>query len=77
MGQEPTFVGIDVAKAQVDVAVRPTGQRWKISYDEVGVRELVSQIESVGPDLVLLESTGASSTSPGTGRAVKPDGRSW
>ena len=58
MGQEPTFVGIDVAKAQVDVAVRPTGQRWKISYDEVGVRELVSQIESVGPDLVLLESTG-------------------
>ena len=42
MGQEPTFVGIDVAKAQVDVAVRPTGQRWKISYDEVGVRELGS-----------------------------------
>ena len=28
MEQESTYVGIDVAKAQVDVAVRPTGQRW-------------------------------------------------
>ena len=27
MEQEAVYVGIDVAKAQVDVAVRPTGQR--------------------------------------------------
>ena len=26
MEQESTYVGIDVAKAQVDVAVRPTGE---------------------------------------------------
>ena len=36
MEQESTYVGIDVAKAQVDVAVRPTGQRWAVSYDESG-----------------------------------------
>ncbi len=34
MEGEPRFVGIDVSKAQVDVAVRPTGQRWVVSYDE-------------------------------------------
>ena len=28
MEEKPRYVGIDVSKAQVDVAVRPTGQRW-------------------------------------------------
>ena len=44
MEGEPRFVGIDVSKAQVDVAVRPTGQRWVVSYDETGIKELVSQM---------------------------------
>ena len=58
MEQESTFVGIDVAKAQVDVAVRPTDQRWAISYDESGVRELVSRLKTLEPALVLLEASG-------------------
>ena len=58
MGGEPRFVGIDISKAQVDVAVRPTGQRWVVSYDETGVEELVSQMVDLGPALVLLEATG-------------------
>ena len=58
MEQEPRFVGIDVSKAQVDVAVRPTGQRWVVSYDDTGVQELVSQMVDLGPALVLLEGTG-------------------
>ena len=58
MGGEPRFVGIDVSKAQVDVAVRPTGQRWVASYDETAVEELVSQMVDLGPALVLLEATG-------------------
>ena len=44
MEGEPRFVSIDVSKAQVDVAVRPTGQRWVVSYDETGIKELVSQM---------------------------------
>ena len=40
MEQEPTCVGIDVAKAQVDVALRPTGERYVVSYDEPRIREL-------------------------------------
>ena len=58
MEGEPRYVGIDVSKAQVDVAVRPTGQRWVVSYDETGVGELVSQMEDLGPALVLLEASG-------------------
>ena len=58
MEEETRFVGIDISKAQVDVAVRPTGQRWVVSYDEAGVQQLVSEMVELGPALVLLEATG-------------------
>ena len=58
MEGEPRYVGIDVSKERVDVAVRPTGQRWAASYNETGVGELVSQIVDLGPAMVLLEATG-------------------
>ena len=58
MEEEPRFVGIDVSKAQVDVAVRPTGTRWVVSYDETGIKELVSQMVDLCPAMVLLEATG-------------------
>ena len=58
MEQEAIYVGIDVAKAQADDAVRPTGDRWEVSYNEAGVRELVSQMEDLGPAMVLPEASG-------------------
>ena len=58
MEENPRYVGIDVSKAQVDVAVRPTGQRWAASYDETGIKELVSRMVDLGPAMVLLEATG-------------------
>ena len=39
MNQQATYVGIDVAKAQVDVAVRPTDERWAVSHDDTGIRQ--------------------------------------
>ena len=58
MGGEPRFVGIDVSKAQVDVAVRPTGKRWTLPYDQTGIEGLIPQIVDLEPALVLLEATG-------------------
>ena len=58
MEQEAVYVGIDVAKAQVDVAVRPTGQRWTNSNDEPGIRELVSRLKALEPAMVVLEASG-------------------
>ena len=58
MGGEARFVGIDVSKAQLDVAVRPTGKRWTLPYDETGIEGLIPQIVDPGPALVLLEATG-------------------
>ena len=58
MEQEAVYAGIDVSKNHVDVAVRPTGQRWTISNDEPGIRELVSRLKALNPAIVVLESTG-------------------
>ena len=58
MKQKETYVGIDVAKARVDVAIRPDGDVWSVDYDESGVRELVSVLETLEPAAVLLEATG-------------------
>ena len=56
--EAPRYAGIDVAKAKVDVAVRPTGQKWSIAYDKRGVRELISQMKEMSPALVVLEASG-------------------
>ena len=58
MEGEARFVGIDVSKAQVDVAVRPTGKSWILPYDQTGIAGLIPQIVDLEPALVLLEATG-------------------
>jgi transposase len=56
--QEPYFIGIDVAKAQLDIAVRPTDRQWQIDYTEKGIQELIGQVTKFHPTLVVLESSG-------------------
>ena len=58
MSQEPIYVGIDVSKEQVDVAARPTGTSWSVSYDSDGVDELVAHLKDLNPAGVITESTG-------------------
>ena len=58
MEGEAKYIGIDVSKAQVDVAVRPAGQRWVVCYDATGVEELVVRMVGLSPALVLLEASG-------------------
>ena len=58
MSQEPIYVGIDVSKEQVDVAARPTGTSWSVSYDGAGVDDLVAHLKDLNPAGVITESTG-------------------
>ena len=58
MTEAGTYVGIDVAKTNIDIAVRPTDRVWQTSYDGAGIDELVSQLTSLTPTTVLLEATG-------------------
>src|SRR4029077_6760552 len=54
----PCFVGIDVAKAQLDIAVRPSGERWAVPNDADGVVTLVERLQALHPTLMVLEATG-------------------
>ena len=58
--QEPyaAYVGIDVSKATLDAAVRPTGQRLSVPNQEKGVRELVDSLGDPSQALVVMEATG-------------------
>ena len=52
------FVGIDVSKDWVDVAVRPTGEMWRVGLDEKSVDGLVRKLRGLSPELVVMEATG-------------------
>ena len=58
MSQQPLYIGIDVAKAQLDIAIRPTGQRWQVSYAEKETEGLITQLADLQPTLVILEASG-------------------
>jgi transposase len=53
-----TFVGIDVSKGRLDVAVRPTGKQWSVANDATGLAELVKELGQLESPLVVLEPTG-------------------
>ena len=52
------FVGIDVSKQQLDIAVRPTARLWTVGNDEAGVSALIAELRQLAPTLIVLEATG-------------------
>ena len=58
MEKEKVYVGIDVAKASMDIAVHPTGLRWSFPNDDTGIGKAVTCLQELAPMLVVLEATG-------------------
>ena len=54
----PIYVGIDVSKAALDVAVLPAGDAWQSPNTSVGIDDLVDRVAALEPALVVLEATG-------------------
>lgn len=52
------IVGIDVAKATLDVAARPGGSLGRFTNDEAGIEALIEQMKAGAPSLMVLEATG-------------------
>src|SRR5690242_17285419 len=53
----PAFVGIDVAKAELVIAIRPSGEHWAIANEGAGILTLVQRVRSHAPTLIVLEAT--------------------
>jgi transposase len=57
------YVGIDVAKATLDVAQVPADRpAWSLPNDAAGIATLVDQLRSLVPTLIVLEATGGYET---------------
>jgi transposase len=52
------FIGIDVSKAQLDVADTSGEVRWSVPNDPSGIHTLVQRLKALTPTLVVLEATG-------------------
>lgn len=55
---ETCMIGIDVSKAQLDVAVSPSGETIGFANTDVGIEELVAWATGFQPRLIVLEATG-------------------
>jgi transposase len=52
------FVGIDVSKAQLDVAIGQEGETWQAANIAGAIRSTVKRLEIYRPRLIVVESTG-------------------
>ncbi len=51
-------VGIDVSKGWLDVAVRPTGETFRVGRDAEGLDALLARLAPLRPAAVAVEATG-------------------
>jgi transposase len=51
-------VGIDISKDRLDVAVRPSGEKFSVSNDDSGCAELRKRLAKLKPERIVLEATG-------------------
>jgi transposase len=55
---EDMAVGIDVAKAVLDVAVRPSGEERHLAIDPAGIADIVGWMKALSPQGIAVEATG-------------------
>lgn len=56
------FVGIDISKNTLDVALLPSRQCWQVVHDEKGIEALAGRLQQLNPTLVVMEATGGLET---------------
>lgn len=55
---DTTWIGIDVCKRRLDVAIRPTREQLSFTNDETGIKQLTKLLRKRSPQLIVLEATG-------------------
>jgi hypothetical protein len=55
--EAPGFMGIDVAKAPLARARRPSGERWAVPHDAGDIMTRVARVQALPPARMVLEAT--------------------
>jgi len=53
-----TAIGIDISKDHLDIAVRPTGECWRVAYSQEQLPALLTRLQALDPERIVLEATG-------------------
>jgi transposase len=53
-----SYVGIDVSKDRLDVAVLGEERGWQVDNTQEGIAKLVQQMQEICPELIVVEATG-------------------
>ncbi len=53
------WIGIDISKATLDVAVQPSGAQWSVANRAAPIEALVEQLTAVGPERIVVEASGS------------------
>src|SRR6266508_3228319 len=58
MTESNEFIGVDVSKAFLDIARRPSGEQWRVANEPEPIAALVERLTQIRPALIVLEATG-------------------
>jgi transposase len=58
MNPQELFVGIDISKKRLDVAISPKNKTFNYPNNKTGIQKLVQRLQNLNPELILLEATG-------------------
>lgn len=58
MTEEDVYVGIDVSKDKLDIAIHQSDVFWTINNEAEDIQAFVEKIKSLSPKLIVLEATG-------------------
>lgn len=56
------YIGIDVSKAKLDIAMGNSGEYWIEKNDSIGIHRIVERLKSISSIMVIVESTGGLET---------------
>lgn len=56
------YVGVDVSKSQLAVAIGKDGEYWEAGNDRIGIQRTIARMKVLQPALIVVESTGGLET---------------
>jgi transposase len=56
--EKQNYIGIDVAKDSVEVAMHESQERWSFTNEETGIAKLITRMKKLKPSLIVMEATG-------------------
>src|SRR4030067_1742132 len=53
-----SYIGIDIAKDSMEVAIHEGKEGWNFTNDESGLASLITNLKKLSPSLIVMEATG-------------------